>query len=669
MILCYIDPELNVSMQPKMTHSRTKRRQQQHGGMQLGRAIKQRLLAKDISEVNTIAFLVSVADVRVVWDTSTFSFIFELTLPSGLELLDPFGLPLADSADTLAAYAADTTELGTPVTTFCAKISFVHDAATHLLKDYHGEMKETTTTVNAYKEADTQRGLFENLSCQGTEASFVPDVIAHAILTGDQFRGIFGPSLSSRATSKSPHIFGTPNGIYKWIVEWIESNGIMVDVILMEMMDFERTAPDVLRTKPFQMIYSLRRKPEYIPAALRMVAEIAVVRGKGIMPHDFHDGNGMTTPDGMQLYLIDWGGLFNLSIRADIDKVLEHFENMCAKSKTTELEEMQSAVAATKAIKAKTHEEIRLTRFPCLEDLCRFFQITFVASDRDETIGNLRAKFVADLGARRDFTCNAPDELTVHHALMMVAFVDFMANRMNSNYPNCQCGNVMSVVYPDQVGTYTSSTGIDVSEFDDFRTFLKKFKVNSLPLPPPLPPPPLPPRPPSNLPVVVKFITEIAGRCSSAACLQVSELRPSWMQAARLEVAEAMRLAAERQRLEEERLAAERQRLEEERLAAERQRLEEERLAERQVRAPKAMRKPPKGVVKLANVPKPEQLKEQAQAQQAQSHQAQAGVAVPTSWLSKFNPMNWLPWKRKGGTRKQCKQCRPRKCFTKRRHN
>jgi hypothetical protein len=28
-----------------------------------------------------------------------------------------------------------------------------------------------------------------------------------------------------------------------------------------------------------------------------------------------------------------------------------------------------------------------------------------------------------------------------------------------------------------------------------------------------------------------------------------------------------------------------------------------------------------------------------------------------------------LPWKRKGGTRKQCKQCRPRKCFTKRRHN
>ena len=651
--------------------------------MQFGREIKKRLLARGMSEVGIIELLVSVAeDVKVVWDTSTYSFIFELTLPQSLKLLDPFGLPLA--ADTHAVYAADAPELGTPVTKVCAKISFVYDAA-NLLKDYHGEMKETTTTVNAYKEADTQRWFFENLSCQGTEASFVPDVIAHAILTRVQFKRIFGPSLSSSATSKSPHIFGTPNGIYNWIEEWITSNGIMVDVILMEMMDFERTAPGVPRTKPFQMIYSLRGKPEYIPAALRMVAEIAVVRGKGIMPHDFHDGNGMTTPDGMQLYLIDWGGLFNLSIQADIDKVLEHFENMCAKSKTTEQEEMRSAAAVTKAIKAKTHEEIRLARFPCLEDLCRFFQITFVASDRDETIGNLRAKFVADLGARRDFTCNAPDELTVHHALMMVAFVDFLANRMNSNYPNCQCGNVMSVVYPDQVGTYASSTGIDVSEFNDFRTFLKKFKVNSLPLPPP-PHPPHPPRPPSNLPVVVKFITEIAGRCSSA-CLQVSELRPSWMhkEAERMR-AEAMRLAEE----ERMRVEAEAMRLaEEERMrveAAEAMRLAEEARRVKENKAEAASKKrleflskkssekssgvsgERSGVGKQSTSSTPQKALQAAQAVQMQAAEAEAGVAVPGRW---YNPKSWLAWlsRKKGGTRKQCKHRRQRKCFTKRKHN
>ena len=615
-----------------MPRGRTnKARNKQHGGMKFSREIKKHLLARGVSEVDIIELLVSKAvDVRVVWDTSTYSFIFKLTLPQSLNLLDPFGLSLADSADTLAVFAADAPELGTPVTTVCAKMSFVYDAATNLLKDYHGGMKETTTTVNAYKEADTQRGLFENLSCQGTEASFVPDVIAHAILNRDQFRGIFGPSLSSRDTTSNSHIFGTPNGIYNWIDEWITSDGIMVDVILMEMMDFERTAPGVPRTKPFQMIYSLRGNPAYNQAALRMVAEIAVVRGKGIMPYDFHEGNGMTTPDGTQLYLIDWGGLYNLLIQADIDKVLEHFEKMCARSQTTEEEEMRSA--ATNASTAKTDEAKRLARFPCLKDLCHFFQIQFVDSNRSTTIYNLRKTFKRYLKTHPDFTCVQPTPENVHHALMMVAFVDFMANRMNSNYPNCQCGNVMSVVYPDQVGTYPSSTGIDVSEFNDFRTFLKKFEVNSLPPPPP---PHHPPRPPSNLPVVVTLIKEIAGRCSSAACLKVSELRPSWMhneaarlEAARLEAAETMRRVSKP--------------------------------------IPVVM-KQPKGVVKPKPLSKPEQAQAQAQAVQMQSAQAQAEAAksgVSGRW---YNP-TWLSswFSKKGGTRKQRRQ---RKSFTKRKHN
>ena len=113
-----------------MSRGRTKNAQKQHGGMKLSHKIKEHLLTMGVSELNIIRFLVSNAnDVKVVWDTSTYSFIFQLTLPPGLSLLDSFGLPLAESADTLAAFLAKAPELGTPISTFCAKISFVYDGA------------------------------------------------------------------------------------------------------------------------------------------------------------------------------------------------------------------------------------------------------------------------------------------------------------------------------------------------------------------------------------------------------------------------------------------------------------------------------------------------------------------------------------------------------------
>jgi hypothetical protein len=571
--------------QVKMPRGRTKKARKQHGGMKLSREIKEHLLTMGVSEVNIIKFLVSKAvNVKVVWDTSTYSFIFQLTLPPGLSLLDSFGLSLAESADTLAAFLAKTPELGTPISTFCAKISFVYDAPpsapssapypTSLQREYHSRIKETTTTAKANREADIQRMLFEQFACRRSTASFVPDVLAHAILTRYEFVTIFGKALSSTAKSTKTGVVGTPNEIFNWIAHWTYGEPMKIDVILMEMMDFERTAPGVPRTTEFGMIRSLRSRTDtslHKKAALRMSAEIALVRGKGVTPHDFHEGNGLATENGEQLYLIDWGGLFYLLNPVDLAKVLDDFDRLCTSAFNTEQEEIKNAW--TKANGAKTYNEQKLARFPCLQDLCGFFQIPFDAADRATNVSRLKTTFEAHLRKLDDFTCSVPTPQTVHRALMMVAFVDFMSNRMNFNHPYCQCGNVLSIVYPDQSAKYSSTTGIDVSALGyhgddtaDFRTFLKKFAVDVFPAH-------------TRLLDVVAMITEITTLCPTACrALPIEELRPYWMQDAH-----AVRLEKERQEAEARRLAqeAEALRLAQEAEAAEALRLAQEAEARR----------------------------------------------------------------------------------------
>jgi hypothetical protein len=680
----------------KMTHNRTnkahKRRQQ--GGMKLNHEVLQHFIDRGIeyNDLNVMNFLIAnTNDIRIVWDASTYSFIFELTFPDGL--IDPYGLDLADSAATFAAFtgasaaaAAGTPEPGTHVSTFCAKISFVHDGPS-LIKEYNKIRKQTVSSDKATREARTQGMLFEEFACFRTTAPFVPDVIVHAILSGDQFRGIFGTVLSSTAPTKK---------IYDWLNAWIASDGIMVDVIFMEMMDLQRTAPGVPRNKQFKMIHSLRsHQAQHQLAALRMMAEIALVRGKGIMPHDFHEGNGLATEDGLQLYLIDWGGLFNLKIEADRRSVLSIFKKMCRQSYNTSAE--ASAQAKTKAAATNDYKEKRLARFPSLEELCGFFQIRFDPSafDRDATIDELTHLFQEDLDGFVDFTCDAPTPQNVHKALMMVAFVDFMANRMNLNHPYCQCGNVLKVVYPDQDVTVPTTTGIDVTAFDDFRFFLRTFEVDSFPSH-------------TRLPQVVAMITENVRLCPSAcAPLPLSHLRASsWVNeeitkraAARLE-AERTRAEADRIRAEAERMRAEEAarleaaRLEAARLEAARleaARLEAARLEAARLEAAKEAERlknaKKMGVRKLPTSSKAKEVaKLQVHAQQVHAQQVHAqqqapsaaasvaDVAVSRSWLSKLNPKSWslsLPaWlsKKKGGTRKQCKQRTQRKCFTKRRN-
>ena len=655
---------------------------------------------EDYNDFNVMKFLIARASgLRIVWDASTYSFIFELTFPDGL--IDPYGLPLGESGATLAAHtaAAGAPEPGTRVSTFCAKISFVHDGPDSLHNEYKNVRKQTVPSHKANGEADTQRMLFETFACRRTTAPFVPDVIAHAILTGPQFLALFATVLSSNVASTTPDVLGTPKEIYDWIDAWITSDGIMVDVILMEMMDFQRTAPGVARTEPFTMIRELRLRSQTDPhrrAALRMMANIALVRGKGIMPHDFHEGNGMATADGLQLYLIDWGGHFNLNIPADRHRLLSIFEDMCSQSRTADADASKDAMKEVTAAGAAgvTGADLvkikRLARFPSLEELCGFFQIGFrdktVQNYRDINLANLKAAFQTRLMAFVDFTCENPTPQNVHSALMMVAFVDFMANRMEFNYPYCQCGGVLKVVYPNQAGQKPTSTLIDLNAFEDFRLFLKTFAVVDIP---------------SNtrLSDVVAMIEENVKLCPSACGgvpLHVTHLRAnSWIndfikqerlrvQAEKAEEAKRLAEAAEAKRLAEAKAAAEAT------AAAEAKRLAAEaapRKAAAKAQSKKEAAEKTKGPVGIAK-PKPKktdaaQIQSVVQAQAAQAQEAAQGasvqgVAVPTSWLdrvssslsSKVSSMrNWsLPaWlrKRQGGSRKQHKH---RKSFTKRRH-
>jgi hypothetical protein len=702
-------------MQSKMTHGRgrtNKARNKQRGGMKFAYAVKKYFIEHGIeyNDLTVMKLLVeNVTDIRIVWDASRYSFIFELTIPGFL--IDQHGLSVQQSEDTPAAFAAvaaGAPELGTRVSTFCAKISFVYDGKYSLDNTYKSVKKDTVSSAKANKEADTQCMLFEEFACLSTTAPFVPDVLAHAILTGPQFKTMFAKLLSPPATTsmfasvlstftstKKQGVLGTPNEIYRWIMEWCARNPtLMIDVIFMEMMDFGRTAPSAPRSTPFQMIVNLRsHQHEHQLAALRMMANIASVRGKGIMPHDFHEGNGMATVDGLQLYLIDWGGIWNLSIPEDRAKVLHDFGRVCERARTTSAQEAANEMKISG--RCTTDNEKRVARFPSIEDLCVFFQLNILPS-RDENVDVLKNMFEEDLDKVVDFTCVPPTQKDVHHALMMVAFVDYMSNRMNfDDYPNCQCGSVLKVVYPEQLKPIKTSTGVTVTAFDDFRTFLKTFAVVDFP---------------SNtrLQDVVDLIKENVKLCSSV-CSAITanklKLRAThWIDDAIK--AEAIRAKEEARRVATEaKVAAEAEREArakkaaaeaEERAAAEkaaaakpvsnesaetkaaaRLRTKTEASRERLIKLSTAS-----GIAKSNS--KTESKRSQtldaahlqsavAHAQGAQGAHGAPDVAVPKSWLARFNfnPMSWLRNKQ-GGTRKQCKQykqCKQRKSFTQRRHN
>ena len=489
---------IRTRRQRKYRSQRKHRRQQcQRGGLNYGPALLERMDEIDQDndkEIIILLLLLTRADnARIVYDSSTFSFIFELTLSGNYSFIDPFGEPL--TAPTF---------IGRPVNNYCAKISFVADV--NISKLYKSITKSTMSPIDATKEATIQRDLFKTFACVKTTAPFVPAVIAHSILTRGEFATMF-KILSSSGTTKA---------IYDWIIEWIESvPTIRVNVILMEMVDFKRTKfgeEDSDDRTSFQMISSLEYKwnqdrtndaarDGYIKASIQMASGLAISAGKKIIHCDGHKGNGMATLDGSQVYVIDWGGTYDLSNGTDRTTLISYFEELCDYVKVTAAEEVASSNKMLDTMNGMSDKQKLLTRWPCLEDLCHFFYITW-PSDTSMTTDDvgiskgekqkqlkkaLKDKFIEMIGFGDFATHHIENAETykycVHYTLMMIAFIDFMVHRRNFREPYCQCGNMMTVVYEQiDVTTVIADRRIHgVGTFNDFRTFLKMFSVGIVP--------------------------------------------------------------------------------------------------------------------------------------------------------------------------------------------
>ena len=310
-----------------------------------------------------------------------------------------------------------------------------------------------------------------------------------------------------------------------------------------------------------------------------------------------------------------------------------------------------------------------------LKDLCHFFEIEPSDHDPDEIIENLKEKFKTDLTTTtRDFACVEPTAQNVHHELMMVAFVDFMVNRLYFKHTSCQCGCVLKVVYP----TPTQSR-----PFEDFELFLQMFQVDSPPTG-------------TNLNMVVDSIQNIVSGCQSVCALSKDELRPVWMTqelAAAMQAAERdaqaavarqpaeleAQAAVARQPAELEAVVAPPEALlpaepeavaappaELEAVAAPPAELEAAQPAAVAVAAPRprTLSKPETSVAKKQNTKKALAIHHAKSAMTKMQKDTRGEAAVPTILFGRLS--KWFS-RGKGGTRKQRKQRKHRKCFTKRR--
>ena len=481
----------------RQQYQRNHRRQRcQRGGLLYGENLLELLKANehipmDEGEKIIRLLLLVTGGAKLVCDSSTFSFIFELTLKDKYSFIDPFR-------------GQSGARTGRDVSKYCAKISFV--SKTQKKYVFGNIEKSTTLPSDATKEAYTQKRLFDTFAC----ASFVPAVIAHSILTIQAFEEIFGTLLSGSDTFKS----------FKWIKTWIESDPeIGVNVILMEMVDYKRTKPgDPIihddTTKFRMMNYDVASMRIEI-ASMRIASGLAISAGKGDVHYDCHKGNGMATLDGSQVYILDWGGTYYLKNEEDRTELIDLFIELCDGGKVTRDEEekrsmlLQQAKSSHKPI---TEKDILRTRFPCLEDICKFFNFdpTGMTTDdvgisKEEKQKQVKEILKVEFTKRInfvDFTTTPIDIEKLHCTLMMIAFIDFMVHIVNYTMPVCQCRHIMTVVYAAVVPVQIRGESGIFRVFDDFRTFLNIFNIANAP------------RDETRLNQIADFIRETVEQCT-----------------------------------------------------------------------------------------------------------------------------------------------------------
>ena len=432
-----------------------------------------------------------VTDLRVISDKSKYSFVFEATTS------DSFLIDTRDETVSSSTYKPENENKGKPLHKFCIKISFVTDENPNQEYDYttfedSNCRKRTFTSDSVHNEVALQRKIYYNFACVRSSATFVPDVIAYGIFSRDWFESHKMYFKSQMTVSDEVcHVFDT-----------INYRDFHVAVIVMEYFDTTIFKPTEELTGFFVSgtfnIFNRAFKAAMITAA----AQLVCVMGLGIILYDSHWNNILATTSGGNVCLIDIGAALDIfdSHGNGYDKIVEFFEKMCDIALGIELDGCSSPGG--------------LPEFPTIKNLCIFFGIKFddqalsTLPKIEKIKKDLTKKFIDNLQFP-DFRCliENNDEMIriTHHALVMLAFLDFMVNRILHLHPKCQSENTMVSVYPQH-------------DFKSFNNFVLHFnpdysvdKVSSRS---------------NNLEIVITRIREITSPCNSL-CLMRSTPKQS----------------------------------------------------------------------------------------------------------------------------------------------
>ena len=428
---------------------------------------------------------------RVISDKSKYSFVFEATTS------DSFLIDTRDETVSSSTYKPENENKGKPLHKFCIKISFVTDENPNQEYDYttfedSNCRKRTFTSDSVHNEVALQRKIYYNFACVRSSATFVPDVIAYGIFSRDWFE-------SHKMYFKSQM---TVSDEVCYVFDTINYRNFHVAVIVMEYLDTKKFKPTEELTGFFVSgtfnIFNRAFKAAMITAA----AQLVCVMGLGIILYDSHWNNILATTSGGNVCLIDIGAALDIfdSHGNGYDKIVEFFEKMCDIALGIELDGCSSPDG--------------LPEFPTIKNLCIFFGIKFddqalsIEPKIKKIKKDLTKKFIDNLQFP-DFRCLVEnnDEMIriTHHALVMLAFLDFMVNRILHLHPKCQSENTMVSVYPQH-------------DFKSFNNFVLHFnpdysvdKVSSRS---------------NNLEIVITRIREITSPCNSL-CLMSSTPKQS----------------------------------------------------------------------------------------------------------------------------------------------
>ena len=497
----------------------------QKGGLGFGDAIKADLLSLlsrrkngKITDIDIIRLLLSdVVECRILSDMSTYSFVFQLFMKK-YKLLDTIDMP---------GLGKKRKEVGG----FCCKLCFVSNSPGSLPKYPEGKDKYGRKVIkcSVLPSKAQQEGNIQGQLWRSFPMPFVPDVIAQHNLSNEEFQEMFArilipsyrwtvPKYAMLSFSEftevehneegdSPGVMGSREGIYDYIIAQF-TKGISVHVILMEMIGV------VSEHQIFQPLRQLT--PDALEASsIRVAAQMVLVGTQGIAPHDIHEDNAFGVMGGTRTTIIDLGGILYMRDKNDVHKLVRCF-NMCdyERYKITSREQDEQNLRefnAKRSTENPTEQDILRIMDPSLEELCLFLDVDMTrppditdTAYRQQLKNKLVTKFRTEIQqCFVDFGKKGPTMKNVHFRLMILAFIDFMYNRIELNHPYCQSRQILERVYP--VGPI----------FKDFRSFLKGFKLRTLPSK-------------NNVDKVVANIREHLRPCPSGATIDPSQLKPNW---------------------------------------------------------------------------------------------------------------------------------------------